>query len=70
MSAVAGVKRFNVRESVAGRYCCKSPKLFGTDFFVQKQKLLRSSAFTLRSEVPVKARLYGVELSVRVGRGK
>jgi hypothetical protein len=28
--------------SLIGRYCCKSPILFGTDFFVRKQKLLRS----------------------------
>jgi hypothetical protein len=26
----------------AGRYCCKSPKLLGTNLFVRKQKLLRS----------------------------
>jgi hypothetical protein len=28
--------------SESGRYCCKSLKLFGTNLFVRKQKLLRS----------------------------
>jgi hypothetical protein len=35
-----------------GRYCCKSPKLFGTDFFVRKQKLLRSSINSAPNSFP------------------
>jgi hypothetical protein len=40
------------RKSQRGRYCCKSPKLFGTDFFVRKQQLLRSPTNRVPNSFP------------------
>ena len=40
------------KDSALGRYCCKSRKLLGANFFVRKQKFLRSPINMAPSSLP------------------